>query len=183
MNRRLRCVSSSCCVLRRPRAAGPGAGAGGGARRRAEALAVDRNEAVADFPTGITFTLDAETTAPITNLELMYRPPGIDTFSVELPPFDAGTKKLAIDHAVDLRDGHLPPGIDINFHWRITEENGDVIETPEQTVLWSDDRYRLDAADRPARHHLQLRERPRLPKRRSSTRRSGPSPGWPTRTA
>jgi hypothetical protein len=105
------------------------------------ALTVGRNEAVADFPTGITFTLDAETTAPITNLELMYRPPGIDTFSVELPPFDAGTTKLAIEHPIDLRDGHLPPGIDVNYRWRITEENGDVVETPEQTVLWADDRY------------------------------------------
>ena len=74
------------------------------------------------LPDGHHLHLDAETTAPITNLELMYRPPGIDTFSVELPQFDAGTKKLAIDHAVDLRDGHLPPGIDINFRWRITEE-------------------------------------------------------------
>ena len=34
-------------------------------------LAVTENEATADFPEGITFTLQAETTDPIANLELL----------------------------------------------------------------------------------------------------------------
>ena len=40
-------------------------------------LAVARNEATVNFPDGITFTLDAETTAPIANLELLSRAPGM----------------------------------------------------------------------------------------------------------
>ena len=35
----------------------------------------------------------------------------------------------------------MPPGIDILYHWRITEDDGDVVETPEQTLSWFDDRY------------------------------------------
>ena len=104
-------------------------------------LAVARNEATADFPEGITFTLDAETTDPVTNLELLYHAPGLETLSVELPPFEAGTTELKIEHPIDLRAGELPVGVDIQYRWRITEANGDVVETPEQTLSWFDDRY------------------------------------------
>ena len=45
-------------------------------RPRSPGLAVARNEATVEFPEGITFSLDAETTDPIANLELLYRPPG-----------------------------------------------------------------------------------------------------------
>jgi hypothetical protein len=102
---------------------------------------VARNEATAEFPDGITFTLDAETTDPIANLELLYRAPGMETLSVELPPFEAGATELRIEHAIDLRAGELPVGIDVQYRWRITEADGDVVETPEQTLSWFDDRY------------------------------------------
>jgi hypothetical protein len=104
-------------------------------------LAVARNEATVEFPEGITFSLDAETTDPVANLELLYRSPGLETYSVELPPFEAGATNLEIEQAVDLRAGELPPGVDIQYQWRITEADGDVVETPEQTLSWFDDRY------------------------------------------
>jgi hypothetical protein len=104
-------------------------------------LAVTENEATAEFPDGITFTLDAETTDPIASLELLYRAPGMETLSVELPPFEAGSTDLEIEHPIDLRAGELPVGIDVQYRWRITEADGDVVETPEQTLSWFDDRY------------------------------------------
>jgi hypothetical protein len=104
-------------------------------------LAVARNEAAVNFPDGITFTLDAETTDPIANLELLYHAPGLETLSVELPPFEVGTTDLKIEHPVDLRAGVLPTGIDVQYRWRITEADGDIVETPEQTLSWFDDRY------------------------------------------
>jgi hypothetical protein len=104
-------------------------------------LTVARNEATAEFPDGITFTLDAETADPVANLELLYRAPGMETLSVELPPFEAGATELEIEHPIDLRAGELPVGIDVQYRWRITEADGDVVETPEQTLSWFDDRY------------------------------------------
>ncbi len=104
-------------------------------------LIVVENDATAEFPDGITFSLDATTDDPIANLELMYRAPGLDTYSVELPAFEAGTNTLDIEHPIDLRSGEMPPGIDISYHWRITEADGDIVETPEQTLSWFDDRY------------------------------------------
>ncbi len=104
-------------------------------------FAVARNEAKSDFPNGIDFRLDATSETPIAALELMYHVPGIETLSVELPPFEAGATSLKIEHPIDLRAGELPPGLDVLYHWRITDENGDVVETPEQTVAWIDSRH------------------------------------------
>ena len=53
----------------------------------------------------------------------------------------AGATDLDIEHPIDLRSGELPPGIDVQYRWRITEADGDVVETPEQTLSWVDDRY------------------------------------------
>jgi Peptidase MA superfamily len=104
-------------------------------------LAVGRNDATSNFPNGITFTFDAQLTDPAANVELMYRPTGVKTYEVETPDFDAGATQLAVTDQVDLRAGELPPGLDVQYHWRITGANGDVVETPEQTVLWGDNRY------------------------------------------
>ncbi len=104
-------------------------------------LAVVENAATVEFPEGITFTLDAESTDPVVNVELLYRAPGLETLSVELPPFASGSTELDIEHPIDLRSGELPPGIDVQYRWRITEEDGDVVETPEQTLSWTDGRY------------------------------------------
>ena len=104
-------------------------------------LVVAENTAIAEFPERITFTLDAETDDPIANVELMYRSPGLESFSVELPAFEAGTRDLDIAHPIDLRSGEMPPGIDISYHWRITEADGDIVETPEKTLSWFDDRF------------------------------------------
>jgi len=104
-------------------------------------LTVAEDDATVEFPEGITFTLEADSTDSIANLELLYRAPGLETLSVELPPFAAGSTELDVEHPIDLRAGELPPGVDVQYRWRITEEDGDVVETPEQTISWFDDRY------------------------------------------
>jgi hypothetical protein len=104
-------------------------------------FAVAQDDATSKFPDGITFSLNAESDNPIADVELMYRVPGLETYSVELPRFEAGATTLDLEQPVDLRSGDLPPGVDVQYHWRVTAENGDVIETPEKTILWKDDRY------------------------------------------
>ncbi len=102
---------------------------------------VTRNEATSNFPDGISFFLEAESETPIVDLELNYHVPGTETLSVELPSFPAGTTSLDIEQPVSLNAGELPPGLDVLYHWRITDANGDVSETAEQMVSWVDSRY------------------------------------------
>ena len=104
-------------------------------------FSVSRNEATASFPQGITFFLDATSETPIADVALLFNTPGTLTLSVELPRFDEGATSLAIEHPVSLDAGQLPPGLDVLYHWRITDANGDVTETEVQTIPWIDSRY------------------------------------------
>jgi hypothetical protein len=104
-------------------------------------LNVTLNEAMPEFPVGITFSLQATTESPVKSVELLYHPPGIETLSVEIPPIEPGTTKLDINNPVDLQSGQLPVGVDVIYRWRITDEDGNVSETPEQTTQYFDTRY------------------------------------------
>lgn len=100
-----------------------------------------RNDAVSQFPDGITFSIDAESSTPIARVELLYHAPGIETLSMEVPPITPGETRLTVEHPVDLRSGQLPPGIDVIYSWRIIDAEGNVTQTDEQTLLWEDNRY------------------------------------------
>jgi hypothetical protein len=104
-------------------------------------LDVTLNEAAPEFPVGITFSLQATTESPVKSVELLYHPPGIETLSVELPSIEPGTTELDITNPVDLQSGQLPVGIDVIYRWRITDEDGNVSETPDQTTQYFDTRY------------------------------------------
>lgn len=104
-------------------------------------LNVTLNEAAPEFPTGITFSLQATTESPVTSVELLYHAPGIETLSVELPSITPGTTELDITNPVDLQSGQLPVGVDVIYRWRITDEDGNISETPDQTTHYFDTRY------------------------------------------
>lgn len=104
-------------------------------------LNVTVNEATPDFPVGITFALKATTESPVKYVELLYHVPGIKTLSTEIPSFPPGATELDITHPVDLQAGQLPVGVDVIYRWRITDEDGNVSETPDQTTHYFDTRY------------------------------------------
>ncbi|MDQ2653348.1 MAG: peptidase MA family metallohydrolase [Chloroflexota bacterium] len=104
-------------------------------------LNVTVNEAAPEFPVGITFTLQATTETPVASVELLYHAPGIETLSMEIPPIPPGATELDITHPIDLQSGQLPVGVDVIYRWRITDEDGNVSETPDQTTHYFDTRY------------------------------------------
>lgn len=108
------------------------------------AVAVVAADAVAAFPEGIDFSLDATAAVPIVAVELLWRPAMVETLALELPEFEPSTT-LAIDHRLDLTDDVLPPGLDVRYRWRLTDADGHVTETPEQRLLWEDARFAWEA--------------------------------------
>lgn len=104
-------------------------------------LNVTVNEATPEFPVGITFALQATTETPVASVELLYHAPGIETLSMEIPPIPLGATELDITHPVDLQSGQLPVGVDVIYRWRITDVDGNVSETPDQTTHYFDTRY------------------------------------------
>ena len=79
---------------------------------------------------------------PVANVELLYREPVSRPAPSKLPTLTAGSSYIS---RYDIRSTsasiRVPSGIDITYHWRITEDDGDVIETLSQTLLWADNRF------------------------------------------
>jgi hypothetical protein len=106
----------------------------------AEEIVVNNNEATSDFPDGINFALDVESERDITRIELLYQPANLETLNLEVPDFEPG-KHVTLSHQLDFRVNFEPAGIDITYHWRLTDDRGDVTETEPKTLLWSDNRF------------------------------------------
>ncbi|HYO30426.1 MAG TPA: peptidase MA family metallohydrolase [Thermomicrobiales bacterium] len=103
-------------------------------------VTVTAESAVAAFPAGIDFSVEASSPDGIAEAELFWRPAMEETLTLGLPEVEPGPT-VELDHRVELRAGALPPGLDVHYRWRFTEADGDVLETPERTVLWEDDRF------------------------------------------
>ena len=105
-----------------------------------DAITVTAESAVAEFPNGITFSLNAVSDEPIVEAELFYRPARVETLRLGSPDLTPGTE-IALTYEADFRGGRMPPGVDILYSWRLETASGEVLETPEQVVLWADDRF------------------------------------------
>ncbi len=95
------------------------------------------------FPTALTFSLDAESSADISQIVLSYKIGQITTISVinEVEPqFDTGLE-VETSWEWDMSTVSLPPGAEVQYSWRIEDAAGNEIETPWETVQFNDDRY------------------------------------------
>jgi len=121
----------------------PLAATGAGARSTLDSAAdvvVTGTDPVVAFPDGISFPAEVTSDEEIADISLFYHPEMIETLNEAPPDFEPGTSASVV-HDLDLRDGSMPTGIDILYHWRITEADGDVKETPERRVTWYDSRF------------------------------------------
>jgi hypothetical protein len=109
--------------------------------RAAPAVHVLDQAATVAFPDRIVFTLEAQSTRPVTRVELRYRPLPDRVTVVARPPITPGTH-LSLRYARDMRRNYLPPGIDIAYRWRFTFADGSWAESPERTFTYTDTRYR-----------------------------------------
>ena len=96
-----------------------------------------------EFPTALTFSLNAESSADITKIVLDYKISQITTVSVTSevePQFDTGLK-VETSWLWDMRQNSLPPWAEVQYSWKIEDAAGHELETPWQTVQFNDDRY------------------------------------------
>jgi Peptidase MA superfamily len=103
-------------------------------------MTVNDDEATSNFPDGIELKLDVDGKRPIERVELLYRAADLETYNLEVPQFKPA-KHVTIDHHLDFRVNYLPSGIDVTYHWRLTDDKGQAFETDPRTVLWADNRF------------------------------------------
>jgi hypothetical protein len=105
---------------------------------------VANDKATLSFPNTITFHVDITSAAKITSVVLEYGDQQ-DTCGTVIakayPQFTSGTS-ISVDWTWDMRQsGSMPPGAQIWWHWRYTDETGKETVTNQQTITWLDSKH------------------------------------------
>lgn len=97
-----------------------------------------------EFPTIITFPLEAESTVPITKIKFQYQVDKLSSIpvtSVAFPEFESAPK-VKTNWTWDMRHtGGLPPGTEIKYWWLLENSEGKRVETSPVTVRFDDSRH------------------------------------------
>jgi hypothetical protein len=91
-----------------------------------------------EFNQTLTFYLTAEADTEIEFIELYWRSQHSIDLEGAYPPFDP-SRTVETSYEVNLRLEYMPPGLDIVYFWRVTEEDGSVSESEQQTLFYMDD--------------------------------------------
>ncbi len=109
-------------------------------------LAVGTQTATVKFPTELKFDLVADAPQPVKSLEVWYRPEFSPVTLVSRPDYSGGSQHVSTSTTVDMQLHYLPPGLNIVYHWRLTLQDGSIVNTPEKTVFYMDTRYQWSTA-------------------------------------
>lgn len=97
-----------------------------------------------EFPTAITFNLEAESSTPITKIKFQYqidKLSSIPVTSVAFPEFESA-RKVKTSWTWNMRHiGGLPPGTEVKYWWLLENAEGKTVETSLSTVRFADSRY------------------------------------------
>lgn len=109
-----------------------------------DGVSVISSGAEAQFPSAITFTLEAEADSDIVDIDLEYRVsrrdlvPGSCRVDVDFTPGEAVAASWRWDM---LETGGLPPGTEVEYWWLIEDADNNIVETSPNTVRFDDLRY------------------------------------------
>lgn len=104
------------------------------------AIQVRASAARPRFPQQITYTLTATSSADIVDVRLFYRPVAAEVTQLVHPDFTRG-RQVTIDYVLDMTRHYLPPGIDLQFYWALTDAAGNQLETTPQQFRYQDERF------------------------------------------
>jgi hypothetical protein len=111
--------------------------------RAAAGITVTGGGARVSFPSGVTFTLDAESSAEITDVTLLLNTPnqryGAYTRNVR-PDFRPG-ERVSASWTWRRSGSSLPPGADVSYQWRLTDATGQTLETELAVIRVDDNRF------------------------------------------
>jgi hypothetical protein len=109
-----------------------------------DGITVVSSDAETEFPTAVTFAVEAQSSSNITGIDLLYT-----VGRRSLVPVDC---RVALDFTPAqeietswtwdmLETGGLPTGSGIEYHWLIEDETGNRVETTSDTINFDDLRY------------------------------------------
>lgn len=95
-----------------------------------------------EFRDHLTFTLEAEHSTEITEVDLFYRVVGQLATSRNEAEFSPGTT-INAEFTIDQTDpsNYFPPGAELEYWWKLTDAQGNEIKTETKTLTYIDDRF------------------------------------------
>lgn len=105
------------------------------------------DQALVDFPQGVTFQLDLQPGHEIVDARLAYRLDKRACLTVDAEAAATLSGDRAEWQWVMVRSGNPPPGAQLSWAWRLTNAAGDIFTTPEQTLTLRDDRFQWRSAE------------------------------------
>jgi hypothetical protein len=110
-------------------------------RAAQSAISATNNQAVLDFPNKITFQVDLQSSAEISQAWLEY---GVEQLTCgkliakSVPDFDPGAA-VSVQWSWEMKQsGSLPPGAKIWWRWNVKDAAGNSLVTDAQTITWLD---------------------------------------------
>jgi hypothetical protein len=96
----------------------------------------------ANFRDHVTFTLSAESTAEIVDVELIYRIVGQPASFRNQADFVSGTS-IEAEYVIDqtVPGNYLPPGTELEYWWNIVDADGNELKTEKEVLIYLDNRY------------------------------------------
>lgn len=96
----------------------------------------------ANFRDHLTFTLSAESSAEIVEVDLFYQIAGQLAASRNEAEFTPGTS-IEAQYKIDQTkpENYMPPGTELLYWWKIVDAAGNEFKTEKETLLYLDDRY------------------------------------------
>jgi len=92
------------------------------------------------FPDGMRFSVSAESDSPIEEIKLRYKILPDGTAAIARPEFDpAASVATSLELGGD--DLYLPPGTVVEYHWEVTDAEGDEARTETASFFYDDARF------------------------------------------
>lgn len=108
-------------------------------------IQVDESTWDGNFRDYLTFSLQTQSNAEITDVDLFYRIVGqiaTSRNSAEFTPGNTVSAQFTIDQTEP--GNYMPPGTDVEYWWKITDADGNELKTEKQTLTFLDNRHDWD---------------------------------------
>jgi hypothetical protein len=107
---------------------------------RAAGISIIESNAAAQFPAGITFDVKATSDSPVIKVELLYSNAEDETMNLVAAPMEP-SNDIDVSLPVSFQVNYVAPGVELTYHWRLTDANGSIVETEPAKVTLTDTRF------------------------------------------
>ncbi len=103
-------------------------------------IIVTQDSYLTSFPTQVKFTLEARSSSDIVRITLVYQLAGEVAVNTAYPEFQP-SKEIKTEYVWNTKKSYVPPGVEVEYYWRIEDAAGHTLKTPPKSFVYADTRY------------------------------------------